>query len=132
MSPNKLSHQFYRELVFWVGIIATFAYRIIVILNQYSKTWVDIAWYIGTIGFVWYFAHRFRVENKRDKLVEEKNLAGKIESNAVLSADDRDALVYILKGLKTSKAKWNYIFIFVFSALALLYDIGSYLLNKLN
>ena len=132
MPANKLSHKFYRELVFWVGIIATFAYRIIVILNQYSQAWVEIAWYIGTIGFIWYFAHRFRVENNRDHLVEEKNLAAKIEASAVLSGDDRDALVYILKGLKTSKAKWNYIFIFVFSALALLYDIFSYLLTKLN
>jgi len=132
MPTNKLSHKLYREIVFWVGIIATFAYRVIVILNHYSQAWVTIAWYIGTIGFVWYFAHRFREENSRDRLVEEKNLAAKMEASTPLNSDDRDALVYILKGLKTSKAKWNYIFIFIFSALALLYDIFSYLLTKLN
>ena len=72
MSKNQLSHNFYRTLLFWVGITATFSYRIIIILNNYSSAWVEIAWYAGTIGFIWFFAHRYRVENKRDKLVEDK------------------------------------------------------------
>ena len=121
MPKNRLSHKFYRNLLFLVGIIATFCYRIIVVLNYYSQLWVEIAWYIGTLGFIWYFAHRYRVANRRDKLVEDKRLAYKIETNQKLSGPDRDALVYILKGLKTSKAKWNYIFIFIFSVLALIY-----------
>lgn len=111
----------YRDLLFWVGVVATFSYRIIVILNYYSKVWVEIAWYVGTIGFIWYFAHRWRVENKRDKLVEDKRLAYKIKYKKELTADDRHALTYILKGVKTSKAKWNYIVIFVFSMVALIY-----------
>jgi len=65
MSKNHLSHKFYRVWLFWVGVIATIAYRIIVILNYYSQVWVEIAWYIGTIGFIWYFAHRYRVEKRR-------------------------------------------------------------------
>ncbi|HAH04134.1 TPA: hypothetical protein DCL28_01065, partial [Candidatus Komeilibacteria bacterium] len=83
--PARLSRQLYRNLVFVVGIIATFAYRIIVVLNYYSQLWVEISWYIGTLGFIWYFAHRYRVENKRDKLVEEKQLAEKIVSQGELS-----------------------------------------------
>ena len=129
MSKNTLSHKLYRNLLFIVGIIATFAYRIIVILNQYSQVWVEIAWYIGTIGFIWYFAHRFRVENKREKLVEDNELAIKIETKQELSLSDRDNIVYILKGLKTSKAKWNYIFIFIFSILALIYAFYNNLMN---
>ncbi len=121
MPQTKLSHKFYRVVLFWVGLIATLAYRIIVVLNYYSQVWVEIAWYIGTIGFIWYFAHRYRVENKRDKLVENQRLAYKIENNQVLSKQNRESLIYILKGLKTSKAKWNYVIIFLFSTLALIY-----------
>lgn len=121
MARNNLSHRFYRVLLFWVGVIATLAYRIIVILNYYSQLWVEIAWYIGTIGFIWYFAHRYRVENKRDLLVENQRLAYKVEKGGKLSDKDKSALIYILKGLKSSKAKWNYIVIFLFSVLALIY-----------
>ena len=109
--------------MFLVGIIATIAYRIIAVLNHYNPLWVDIAWYIGTIGFIWYFAHRYRVENKRDKLVENLELAQKIQNKKELSPEDRDALVYILRGLKTSLAKWNYVAIFSISILALVYSL---------
>jgi len=126
---NKLSHRYYRNLLFAVGIIATIAYRIIIVLNYYSALWVEIAWYIGTIGFVWYFIHRYKVENKRDHLIENLNLAEKIENKEELNNKERQATVYILKGLKTSLAKWNYIAIFVFSAIALLYAIFQDLIN---
>ncbi|MFA6551736.1 MAG: hypothetical protein WCV41_04385 [Patescibacteria group bacterium] len=120
---RKISNKYYRLLVFWVGIIATIAYRIIVVLNSYSAFWVQVAWYIGTIGFVWYFAHRYRVENDRENLIAAKNLTAKIAGDKKLNADDRDALVYVLKSLQSSKAKWNYIAIFFFSAIALIYGV---------
>jgi hypothetical protein len=123
MPEYKTSKHFYRILVFWVGIIATFAYRIIVVLNYYSALWVEIAWYIGTIGFIWYFAHRYRVENKREELINEKKLSYKIFHKKELTDDDREALVYVLKGLKSSKARWNYIVIFTFSVIALVYAL---------
>jgi hypothetical protein len=123
MLKYRTSSHFYRILVFWAGIISTLAYRIIVILNQYSRLWVEIAWYIGTIGFIWYFAHRFRVENKREELIKQRKLGYKIYHKKPLSDDDRDALVYILKGLRSSKARWNYIVIFVLSVIALVYAI---------
>ncbi len=121
MSKAHLSHRIYRDFLFWIGVVATFSYRIIIVLNYYSQLWVEIAWYIGTIGFIWYFAHRYRVENKRDKLIEDKDLADKIKLEKELTPDDRNAIVYILKGVETSKAKWNYIVIFAFSIIALIY-----------
>ena len=54
-----------RLFFFWTGIIATIAYRIIVVLNMYSPLWVKIAWYIGTVGFVFYFWHRYKIAQKR-------------------------------------------------------------------
>ncbi len=119
----QLSKQSYRYFMFVLGIIATIAYRVIVVLNYYSPLLVQIAWYIGTIGFVWYFAHRYKVENRRDNLITNMKLTEKIEKGEALSEEETSVLVYILKGLKTSLSKWNYIAIFILSALALVYGI---------
>ncbi len=122
--------QAYRELVFWIGIIATIAYRIIIALNNLPTLyWSNIAWYVGTIGFVWYFAHRYNVETKRSKMVRDADLIKKIEQHRALTVDDQNVLVYSLKSLTSSKAQWNYIAIFVTSGLALAYDIISRLLK---
>lgn len=131
MEKNKLSSHFYRNLIFGVGITATICYRSIIILNHYSQFWVSVVWYIGTMGFIWYFAHRYRVENKREKLIEDKQLGMKIKNNEKLTQEDRDALVYVLRGLRTSKARWNYIAIFVFSILALVYAVYVDFINPL-
>ncbi|MBD3247872.1 hypothetical protein GF382_01110 [Candidatus Falkowbacteria bacterium] len=123
MFPKERSNKAYHELVFWVGIIATLSYRIIVVLNFYSQLWVDIAWNIGTVGFIWYFIYRFSISSRRAKAIEAKKLIEKIESKKELNASDRQTISLILKGLKTSKAKINYFVIFVSSALALAYSV---------
>lgn len=119
----KNTSNFYRFIIFFIGIIATLAYRIIVILNHFSPLWVEIAWYIGTIGFIWHFAYRWYIENKRDKLIEDLDLADKVKNHKPLSKKDTEAIAYVLKGIETSYAKWNYITIFIASALALIYAI---------
>lgn len=129
----KLSSKYYRYFMFSLGIMATIAYRIIVVLNHYSPVLVQISWYIGTIGFVWYFAHRFKVENRRDNLITNLNLVDKIRNKTDLDSKEREALVYVLSGLQTSLSKWNYIAIFILSSLALIYgfiqDFSSLFLN---
>ena len=58
-------------------------------------------------------------------------LVEKINTNDCLSLEEKESLTYILKGLQTSLAKWNYIIIFIFSALALIYGIYQDFLIKL-
>ncbi|MFA6511640.1 MAG: hypothetical protein WCV86_00730 [Patescibacteria group bacterium] len=125
MQPPKTHPRIIREFYFWAGIIATFAYRIIVVLNNYSAIWVSVAWYVGTIGFILYFMHRYSISNLRAKLIEKNQLIKKIDERSELNEDDRAALGYILRTLKTTKEKWNSIFIFVASGIALL--VGVYL-----
>lgn len=119
----KLNSSAYRILIFIVGVIATIAYRIVVVLNHYSQFWVEVFWYIGTIGFVWYFGHRYVIENRRDRLIKKLNLVKKIKSGQSINPEDKTALLYILKSLETSLAKWNYIAIFFFSFLAMAYAV---------
>jgi len=122
MNKYHTSNKYYRLWLFWVGVIATISYRAIILLNNISTTSVKVSWYIGTIGFIWYFAHRYRVQNYRQNLIKEKRLVEKVSENN-LDKEDCDALQYILKSLKSTKAKWNYIAIFFFSIIALLYGI---------
>lgn len=130
MTEFKIHDKFYREFVFWVGIIATVAYRIIIFLNYLpSHFWSDIIWYLGTIGFVWYFAHRYNIESRRSLIIKERGLEEKVAAAKVLSTDDRTALVQTLKSLESSKAQLNYIVIFVASGLALLVDIVIRIMN---
>lgn len=119
-SPKPL-----REFFFWSGIIATVSYRAIVILNHWSKGIALAAWYIGTVGFIIYFWHRYIVSEKRVRLIRDHNLIRDVANSPNLSASQIDANEYILQTLLSTKEKWNYIVIFITSVLALV--IGFYL-----
>jgi len=114
-----------RLFFFWSGIVATFCYRAIVVVNNYSHFWAQTFWYIGTIGFIIYFAHRYQISEIRAKLIKEHGLAQKVKDLKELSQGEKDALAYIFKTLQSSKEKWNSIFIFVSSFIALI--LGLYL-----
>lgn len=112
-----------REFFFWTGIIATFSYRAIIVLTDYPAIWLKSSWYIGTIGFVIYFIHRYQISERRSKLIHEHQLNTKVASLTNLSVADRSAMEYLFQTLESSKEKWNYIFIFVMSGLALLWGV---------
>jgi hypothetical protein len=122
--------KYYHVFLFVLGIIATICYRLVIVLNDYGQFWVKLAWYIGTISYVWYFAHRFKVENHREKMVVEQRLEEKIISGKKLSKNDQEAIAYILKGLKISLARWNYIAIFIASLLAIGYAVWTDLIME--
>lgn len=123
MEAPKPHSNFVRGFFFWTGIISTVAYRVIVILNNYNPIWVQIAWYAGTIGFIIYFIHRYQISETRAKLIQANQLDSKIDGLAQLSGEDREAMRYIFKTLRSTKEKWNYIFIFFASAAALVWGI---------
>ncbi|MFH1366516.1 MAG: hypothetical protein ABIH38_00820 [Patescibacteria group bacterium] len=122
MEQPKTSPKIMREFYFWAGIIATITYRAIIILNYYSAFWVKIFWYIGTLGFVVYFYHRYQISHRRDKLVDEHDLINKVK-NLNASEEDKSVMAYIFSTLSSSKEKWNYIAIFVFSGIALVLGV---------
>ncbi|MFA6428359.1 MAG: hypothetical protein WCW02_02335 [Candidatus Buchananbacteria bacterium] len=119
----RLSNSVYRFWIFVVGVIATIAYRLVVVLNHYSQFWVEVAWYVGTVGFIWYFGHRWLVETQREELIKKLELTKKVTATQEFNPEDKAALVYIIKSLSTSLARWNYIAIFFFSFIAMAYAI---------
>lgn len=122
-SPHA-SPTWMRNLFFWAGIIATVCYRAIVILNHYSSKVALAAWYIGTIGFIVYFWHRYVVSEKRVNLIKTHDLINAVRQTN-LKPDQIEANEYILTTLISTKEKWNYIVIFATSLLAL--SLGIYL-----
>jgi len=111
-----------RLFFFWSGLIATIAYRIIIVLNYYSSIWVKIAWYIGTIGFILYFGHRYSIAKKRAKLIEDYNLIEAVKKSDI-DKQKKKALGYLVKTSLTSKSRWNSAMIFILSVLALILGI---------
>ncbi len=111
-----------RVFFFLSGIIATIAYRIIIFLNAYSALWVDIAWYIGTAGFVFYFWHRYVVAKKRAELVKNYNLIETVD-NSSIEPEKKQALHYLVETSLTSKSRWNSGFIFLLSLFGLIAGI---------
>jgi hypothetical protein len=107
------SSKFLRLFFFLSGIIATIAYRIIFLLNPF---WVKIAWYIGTVGFIFYFGHRSSIEKKRANLVRDYNLVEVIEKSGI-NENEKSTLSYLIKTTLTSKARLNSAFIFLVSLL---------------
>ena len=112
-----------RLFFFWAGVIATLSYRIIIVLNIYSPLWVKVAWYIGTVGFILYFGHRYDIQKKRSELVEDYKLVDVVEKAPCVDEKQRQALKYIVKTSLTSKSRWNSGFIFILSVIALVIGI---------
>lgn len=108
-----------RLFFFWAGIIATVAYRIIIVLNWYSLLWVKVSWYIGTVGFVLYFWHRFNVAKKRAKLIKDYELIEAVDKIDCIDPQKKLALRYLVKTSLTSKSRWNSAIIFILSIVAL-------------
>ena len=107
-----------RLMYFWLGIIATFAYRIIIVLNFFEPVWVKVAWYVGTIGFIVYFWSRYKVVKQFSTLIADEKLEDAVEKAENVSDDQRKALTHIIGTLRTTKAQVNYEIIFILSVLA--------------
>lgn len=118
-----------RLFFFWSGIVATFAYRVIIFFSEANPFLLKLSWYIGTIGFIIYFAHRYQIAERRTKVIANYHLAEKVAQLKELNAEERAGMEYIFKTLGSTRERWNYIFIFVMSAIALIagavIDIGG-------
>ena len=131
MEIIKPHPKFLRLFFFWSGVIATLAYRIIIVLNFYDPLWVKISWYIGTIGFIIYFLHRYNIQKKRAELVLDYKLIEAVDQISHLEKEQKQALRYIVKTSLTSKSRWNSMFIFLLSVLALIIGIIMDVINIL-
>ncbi len=110
-------------LFFIIGIISTVAIRVVTVLIHKNPIYANIAWYIGVCGFFVFFVYKFKVNQRRAKLIEQKNFVDRIAYRKKLSEEDYSLIGAILCSLKSRKERINYLFIFGLSAVALLLAI---------
>lgn len=109
-----------RAFFFWTGIIATVLYRAIIFFTDSNPVALRVTWYLGTIGFVVYFLHRYDIAKRRTQVIQQLGLAEKIPQLKELSDTDRQGMQYLFSTLQSSREKWNYYVIFASSIVALL------------
>ncbi len=116
------------KIYFWLGIMSALALRLILIADHYSVTLGKAMFYLGVVGYMIFFAHRYRVAIRRVTVLEDLKLLEKLEHGKQFSEKDIEGLYYIIWSLSVSKERINYLIIFTFSvlsiAISLLLDLG--------
>ena len=108
---------------FVVGVIATVSIRTVTVLMDFNPIYGKFTWYTGVSGFLIFFIYKFKVSQSRAKLIITKGLIDKIANQKQLAKDDYNDVGELLCGLVSKKERVNYFFIFILSALALLFAI---------
>lgn len=120
--PHTLPSSFI-NLFFLVGVVAAFAFRILIVLPHIRPDLFRPAWYLGTIGYVLFFLYRYAISQKRKHTIENYELIPKLKQQTQLSDNERQAVVYLLSSIRKSRENLNYLFIFLLSVLAIALDV---------
>jgi hypothetical protein len=116
------------KVYFWLGIMSALAFRLILIADHYNPLLGKAMFYLGVLGYMVFFAHRYRVSKRRLAVLEDLKLLEKLESGKELTEKDLEGLHYIIWSLSVSKERINYLIIFAFSVISiiisLLLDLG--------
>lgn len=106
-------------IFFIIGLIATIAIRIVIILMPMNPVYGKAAWYVGVGGFFIFFLYKYRIIQSRTAIIRQNELVNKIKHQGQLSKEDYNVIGLILCSLSSKKEKINYIFIFGLSAAAI-------------
>jgi hypothetical protein len=80
-------------------------------------------WYFGVLGYMVFFIYRYFISLRRKRVVARTEILEKLRGAEVLSADDRAAALYLLSSIQKSPEDWNYLAIFILSAVAIVIDL---------
>jgi hypothetical protein len=116
-------------VLFAVGILATIALRVIQPLNFLNPLYGKVAWYVGVLGFFIFFLYQFRTHHNRHLVIEDRGLIPKIKNKEYLTNEDYEALNVLFCEVTSRRDQINFIFISVFSVIALIvalyFDISA-------
>lgn len=111
------------NLFFVIGLLSALSFRLLLIVQEMAPDMFKAVWYSGIIGYILFFSFRYFISQKRKKAITQSNLIEQIENGETLSENDRQAVIYLLSSIQKSREDLNYMFIFLTSALAVLYDL---------
>ena len=106
-----------------IGLLSAVAFRLLTIINTFSPALMRPVWYFGVIGYIFFFAYRYHISEKRKNAIRANRLLEKIEGAGEISGEDRALIAYVLSSIIKSKENLNYLFIFVLSIAAVGVDI---------
>ncbi|MFW5970389.1 MAG: hypothetical protein ACOCP9_07090 [Halofilum sp. (in: g-proteobacteria)] len=106
-----------------IGLISSLAFRAIIIAEHVEPGWVRPLWYLGVLLNAVFFAYRYRVSLRRVRAVVAGDLDRKMRTGEPLSDFDREQVAAILYSIRISPERFNYLVIFVLSALAIAADL---------
>lgn len=116
---SNCKDSFLSWVFFVIGMVATIAVRVVTVLMHLRPIYGQIAWYVGIGGFFVFFAHKFKVDRSRYKMIVKEELKEKIIKNSQISQADRQFIGSLLCSLSSNKDQINYFLIFASSAIAL-------------
>ena len=110
------------NVVFMLGIVSGLGFRSLTILDVVLPHAVRRVWYAAVIGYLFFFGYRYFIAVRRRHVVKSHRLVEKVSGDGDLSAEDRAEIAYIVESLVLSKERWNYLFIFIISCIAIVID----------
>ncbi|MDP8265904.1 MAG: hypothetical protein P9M07_03035 [Candidatus Aceula meridiana] len=117
-------HMCQKEDLSWIfvaiGFISTVAIRIVTILMNISPFWGKFSWYLGVVGFIAFFAYKYRVFVERARIIRDQQLLEKLSNPEKLEEEDYHAIALMLCKIRAHKERINFLFIFVISFLSLI------------
>lgn len=108
---------------FILGLVSAIAFRAIIVFQHLEPSWVRPVWYVGAVGYFFFFIYRYKITKKRKRAIEEFQLIEKLKSDACLTEDDREVILYLLRSIKFSPEDINYAIIFMLSIIAIIADL---------
>ncbi|MFH0933181.1 MAG: hypothetical protein V1832_02545 [Nitrospirota bacterium] len=125
MEKNKI-HVVPKSVIygfFILGLLSAIAFRAIILVQRLEPSWVRPVWYIGTIGYFFFFLYRYAITKKRKRAIEQFQLIEKVKTNARLTNQDREVVLYLLSSIRLSLEDINYAIIFILSLIAVATDL---------
>ena len=111
------------KFYFWIGLVSAALLRVILIADHYSDLLAKVLWYLGVLGYLWFFAHRYHIAKRRYGVISDLGLLDKIQSREPFTEKDFEGLNYVMWSLSVSKERMNYLVIFAFSVIAIILSL---------
>ena len=108
---------------FLIGIIATVALRVIVVVEEIDPTYGRIAWYIGVIGFILFFIYKFKLLRESAGIIKKSGLRHKLAEEGELNKREYELLSELVCAQDNWRERANFFVIFFLSSVALLLAI---------
>lgn len=106
-----------------IGLLSAVAFRLVTIINTFIPSLLRPVWYFGVIGYIFFFAYRYHISEKRKAAIRANRLLEKIQGPGEITGEDRALIAYVLSSIIKSKENLNYLFIFILSIAAVAVDI---------